>query len=690
MPKDLLLEIGLEEVPARFIRAAMEQLKEKTVKWLSEARIGHGEVKAYATPRRLAVYIQSVEEKQTDVNEEVKGPSRKIALDETGAWSKAAQGFARSQGVDPESFYFQELGGVEYIYAKKSSVGTATSSLLNEALPAIITSMTFPKNMRWGAWDLKFVRPIRWMVALFGEEVVPFEIAGVSTGRISRGHRFLGNDTEIGSPSAYADTLKEESVYVDVEERQGLILEGIQSLSKDKGWTISIKEDLLEEVLFLVEYPTVLFGTFDPDFLTIPQDVLITSMREHQRYFPVLNHDGELLPYFVTVRNGNEVALEQVAKGNEKVLRARLSDARFFYREDQKLPIATALDKLETIVFHEELGTVADKVRRIGKLAGMLSGIMKVDQVTAFHIERTAAICKFDLVTQMVYEFPELQGVMGEDYARKAGEPEPVAKGIFEHYQPRFSGDQSPASQVGAIVSIADKLDTIVGCFSIGIIPTGSQDPYALRRQAAGIVQMMLDHPTECTLAEAFRAALSVHRDAGLLKRDAEGIEKDLHDFFGLRVKNVLSEQARYDVVDAVLASGYNDISSVVRRGEALMEAVQQPDFKITVESFNRVNNLAGKATAHTVDASLFTESVEHDLYTRWLEIQGRYEHLLNQGMEGQALAALAELKPAVTAYFDKVMVMADDDNIRSNRLATLHAISGGLKKFADFSKLVW
>lgn len=691
MAKDLLLEIGLEEVPARFIRSAMEQLQDKVTKWLTDARIEHGEIKAYATPRRLAVLVNDVAEKQRDINEEVKGPSKKIALDEQGNWSKAALGFARSQGVEPDTFYFQELGGVEYIYAKKSSIGAESKHLMNEALPALITSMTFPKNMRWGSYDLKFVRPIRWLVALFGEEVIPFEITDVPTGRVSRGHRFLGEDVSFSVPSDYILKLKEQHVFADVEERQSLILDQIHKLAEEHQWDISIKEDLLEEVVFLVEYPTALYGTFAPEFLNIPQEVLITSMREHQRYFPVFNKQGDLLPYFVTVRNGNQTSIEQVAKGNEKVLRARLSDAHFFYREDQKLQISTALDKLENIVFHEELGTVADKVRRIGSTAQALASAIQADQATTKQIERTAAICKFDLVTQMVYEFPELQGVMGEDYARKAGEDEGVAKAIFEHYQPRFSGDASPASIVGAIVSMADKMDTIVGCFSIGIIPTGSQDPYALRRQAAGIVQIMLDHRLPLTLSKVFTSALQVQKQAGLLKRDEQEIVKDLFDFFALRVKNVLSDKVRYDVVDAVMGSGFDDVTSVVRRGTVLMNVVQQQsDFKAAVDSFNRVNNLAGKATSDLVDSSLFAEDIEGVLYQSWIDAHESFEAQLQENKEQDALHTLSILKPSITAYFDKVMIMAEDEQVRANRLATLALISKDLKKFADFSKLVW
>lgn len=691
MTRDLLLEIGMEEIPARFIRNAMEQLKDRIVKWLGEARVEYGAVQTYATPRRIAVLITNVAEKQQDVHEEVKGPSRKIALDENGNWSKAALGFARSQGVEPEQFFFKELAGVEYIYANKSSKGVETISVLSDGLMQCISAMTFPKNMRWGAYDFKFVRPIRWMVALFGEEIVSLEICGVRAGNVTRGHRFLGAETTIAKPSEYVERLREQFVIADLDERQQLILSQIGQLAQEKNWNIAIQDDLLEEVLFLVEYPNVLFGTFDSSFLEIPKEVLITSMREHQRYFPVLNQAGELLPFFVTVRNGDRHSIELVAKGNEKVLRARLSDAKFFYREDQKLAVSDALAKLDSIVFHEELGTVGDKVRRIRAISDALAARLQADAQTAAWVSRTADICKFDLVTQMVYEFPELQGVMGEDYARKAGEPEQVAKAINEHYQPRFSGDAAPASIPGAVVSIADKIDTIVGCFSIGIIPTGSQDPYALRRQAAGIVQIVLEHKLPIVLTEVFNLALAVHESNQLLKRNRDEIRRDLYDFFALRVKNVLSDTVRYDVIDAVMASGYDDVVSVVGRGTHLMEIVtSQPEFKVTVESFNRVCNLASKAENTSVDPALFVETVEQQLYESCVAVHEHYQQALSAGQYRDALQHLSSLQDAITQYFDKVMVMAEDANIRANRLGQLRRIAEDLKSFADFSKLVW
>ncbi|MGG3282859.1 glycine--tRNA ligase subunit beta [Paenibacillus solani] len=691
MSKDLLFEIGLEEVPARFLRAAVEQLQDKVVKWLDASRIGHGEVTAYATPRRLAVWVQGVADKQEDISEEVKGPSRKIALDESGQWSKAALGFAKSQGVDPESFTFKELGGVEYIYVTKNSVGVETKSILSEGLHGILTSMTFPKNMRWGAHEFKFVRPIKWMVALLGSDIIDLEITGVKAGNVTRGHRFLGGEAVIPEASAYRDVLREQHVIVDIKERQDMIVAQIENLAQEKGWNIAIKDDLLEEVLFLVETPTVLYGTFDSSFLHIPQEVLITSMREHQRYFPVLDNQGQLLPFFVTVRNGDSRSLDVIARGNEKVLRARLSDAKFFYEEDQKLQIKDALSKLESIVFHEELGTIGDKVRRIRRISDQLSAKLNISADAADSVSRAADICKFDLVTQMVYEFPELQGVMGEDYARKAGEKEDVAKAVFEHYQPRFAGDAVPSTQVGSIVSIADKIDTIVGCFSIGIIPTGSQDPYALRRQAAGIVQIILEHQLSVTLSDVFGIALEVHENIRALKRSTDEIRKDLKEFFGLRVKKLLSEDQRYDVVDAVITAGFDHVVSVVSRGHALMHAVENvEDFKAVVESFNRVSNLAAKAGKAAVNSELFTESEESELYEAWQAIRKDYQAALEAADGERSLSLLSGLKGPITKFFDSVMVMAEDEAVRANRLALLSGIDSDLKRYADFTKLVW
>lgn len=691
MAEDLLLEIGMEEVPARYVRGAMEQLKKKTAEWLDASRIRYEAVEAFATPRRIAVLVRGAAGKQEDVREEVRGPSRKIALDESGGWSKAALGFARSQGVDPDQLFFKETGGTEYVYAVKSGEGAPTIDLLPDGLTGIITSMTFPKSMRWGSHDLRFVRPIRWLVALYGEAVVPLEIAGVKSGNVTRGHRFLGEETVITRPAEYAEKLREQHVIADAAEREAEIIRQIELLKAERGWDIKVQDDLLEEVLFLVEYPTVLSGTFDPSFLNIPQDVLITSMREHQRYFPVFDEGGKLLPYFVTVRNGDRTSLERVARGNEKVLRARLSDAKFFYEEDQKLTIEAANAKLEPIVWHEELGTMADKVRRIRRLADAIAVRVSDDAALRADISRAADICKFDLVTLMVNEFPELQGIMGEDYARKLGERAAVCRAVNEHYRPRHAGDAPPSELTGAVVGIADKIDTIAGCFSIGIVPTGSQDPYALRRQAAGIVQTMLAHKLPVQLGELFDLALDVYEERGL-KRARGDIRRDLNDFFGLRVRNVLTEQGvRYDIADAVMAVGFDDPLLAVKRAAAIADAVAQGEvFKDAVDAFNRVANLAAKAESAAVDPERFTDEAERKLYEAHQAVRGRLEQALADGDAAGALAQLTELKQPIHDYFERVMVMTDDPAVRSNRLASLAAIAADIRRIADFARIVW
>ncbi|WP_312117348.1 glycine--tRNA ligase subunit beta [Brevibacillus reuszeri] len=685
--RDLLVEVGLEEMPARFVAQTAAQFKEKVERWLAAERIPFDQITALETPRRFAVLINGLAEKQPDRNEEAKGPARKIAQDEAGNWSKAALGFARSNHVDADQLYFKEVNGIEYVHARKSEAGKATTDLLPQ-LGDVITSMNFPKNMRWGARDLKYVRPIRWLVALFGEELISLEVAGVQSGRISRGHRFLGTEVEISHPGEYVSKLAEQHVLVNPEERRAIIVEQIKRMEQENGWNIPMDEGLLDEVVHLVEYPTALYGTFEEEFLTIPREVLVTSMREHQRYFPVENASGQLLNHFVTVRNGDSRALENVAKGNEKVLRARLSDARFFYVEDQKLTIESCLKRLETIVFHEELGTIGDKVRRVRKTAEQIGAKLGINQEEAKQVDRIAEISKFDLVTNMVGEFPELQGIMGEDYARKAGENELVASGVFEHYLPRFAGDKMPLSAQGAIVSMADKLDTIIGCFSIGIVPTGSQDPYGLRRMAAAIVSILVERDWQLSLEQLWDAALETYAAQGVTKRSADEVKKDLVDFFALRLKNVLQDNhVRYDVIDAVLSADLTLVPEVLAKAKALMTAVQDEEFKLIVEQFNRVNNLAQKAEADHVDEALFAEEVERALYQAYLSVSQEVNGLADQE---KVLHTLSTLREPIKAFFDQVMVMAEDQAVRANRLGLLLRLSRLIFGYADFAKIVF
>lgn len=687
MDNSLLLEIGVEEMPARFIRQAMNQLQERIVHWLTENRISFTNVKVYATPRRLAILVQHVASKQTDIQEEVKGPAKKIALDADGEWTKAAYGFVRSQGIELTQCFFRQFNDTEYMYVRKRKAGLHTIQMLEDGLTAIIGALHFPKNMRWGTESLRFIRPIRWLVALYGQQVIPLEIAGVKAGRISQGHRFLGVETIIHDPLQYIEYLRAQFVIVDVEERQAMIMQQLKELGMTKEWEIIIPPDLLEEVLFLVEYPTVLHGTFSPSFLHIPQAVLIMFMREHQRYFPVLNKERTLLPYFVAVRNGDKKGLHIVTQGNEKVLSARLADANFFYEQDQKLTIDDCVRKLDTIVFHEQLGTIGDKVRRIQAIADALTTVLQTDRQTTLLVNRTTTICKFDLVTQMVYEFPELQGIMGEHYARQAGESSAVACAIREHYKPSFAGDTLPTTLIGTVLSIADKIDTCVGCFSIGITPTGSQDPYGLRRQATGIMQILIAGKCSFSLSTLFELTLDVYERANLMKRNREEIRKQLYEFCELRIKHILSEMVSYDISDAVMSAGYDDVKEVVARAEALMQVIDDPLFQQTVEAFNRVNKLAIQAEHHQVNSSLFTEEAEHNLYHHWVQVHANYEAYFHTPKK--ALAILAQLKDEVYSFFSQVMVMTHDEVVRNNRLALLANLAQDIHRFADFSKLV-
>lgn len=693
MSKSVLLEIGLEEVPARFMRDAVAQLEQKTKQWLNDARLDYERVVTYATPRRLAVCIEQIASRQQDVTEEVRGPSQKAAVDEAGQWSKAAQGFARGQGVELDDLFYKDVNGVQYVFASKHTAGVDTEALLPDALQHIIQSLSFPKPMRWGHYDLRFIRPIRWLVALYGEQIIPLQMANVAADRVTRGHRFLGDQhVALDNTEQYVELLRKHYVYVDIEERKQLIVQQIEALEAEQGWVVPIEDDLLEEVLFLVEYPTAIYGSFQPEFLDIPQEVLITSMREHQRYFPVLNSEGELQPYFITVRNGNDESLAQVVKGNEKVLRARLSDARFFYQEDQQLTISEALQRLDKVTFQEELGSIGDKVRRVQAIASQLSAYFQLDEAVTNKVARAAEICKFDLVTQMVNEFPELQGVMGEDYALKANEHSDVARAINEHYQPRFSGDVTPASIVGAIVSIADKIDTITGCFIVGIVPTGSHDPYALRRQAAGIIQTLRDHQLLCPPSVLFNIVLNVYEEAGLLKKELDAVRQELYDFLLLRVKNLLTSQVRYDVAEALLAQGYDHISALLNRGIAMMEYIENMDgqqLKANMESFVRVMRIASKAEQQAIDDALFTDQVEHELLQAYQSVEPVYKQHLNEGNALEALRALGKLQRPIDQFFEQVMVMVDDEQVKTNRLALLFNIANLFRSFADFEKIV-
>ncbi|PLR72664.1 glycine--tRNA ligase subunit beta [Bacillus sp. UMB0728] len=685
--RDLLLEIGLEEMPARFVTDSINQLASKVEKWLEEKKVPHGGISAFSTPRRLAVLVKDVSETQEDIHEEAKGPARKIAQNEAGEWSKAAIGFSRGQGMDVDDIYFKEINGIEYAHVNKFIKGAETASILPE-LKDIAESLTFPKNMRWADRDMRYVRPIKWIMALFGQDVIPFEIAGVPASNWTLGHRFLGEKVELTEPAEYEKSLLGQFVLVNAEERKSGIRSQIERLAEENNWVITVDEDLLEEVTNLVEYPTALFGKFEEEFLEIPEEVLITSMKEHQRYFPVKSAEGKLLPYFVTVRNGDHNHLEQVAKGNEKVLRARLADAAFFYQEDQKMDIESALQKLGSIVYHEEIGTLAEKVERVRKLANELAESLSLNPEEKKTVDRAAEISKFDLVSQMVYEFPELQGFMGEKYAAQKGEDAAVAKAINEHYMPRNAEDSAPESNEGAVLAVAEKLDTISSFFAIGMIPSGSQDPYALRRQAAGIVQILAVKGWKLELDEVIKKSLALVKESGVGKKEEEQVYDELLSFFKLRIKHTLQERSiRYDIIDAVLSGKIGSMASLIKRAEVLNAHKGEDGFKESMEALSRVLNIASKAEhPAAVDQGLFENKEETELYSRLLEVSAK----IGNGVEEEEYyMLLVSMRPEIGAYFENTMVMADNTALKENRLSMMAEIASLIQAFAKVNEIV-
>lgn len=685
MEQKLLLEIGTEEIPAKFMPGILEQLKGLAEKKLQELRVPFASVTVFGTPRRMTFIADGVEETQASTVIESKGPSIKIAFGPDGAASKAAQGFARGQGIAVEDLIVRD----EYVYAVKQLTGQAVIELLPAFLTDIVESLSFPKNMRWADHDFRFVRPIRWLVALLDDKIIPIEITGVKSGRNTIGHRFLSKgEVEIASAGDYEKVLREHFVLVDQDERREMIRQQVEELAQKEGGVAEIDEDLLEEVVYLVEYPTALCGHFDDKFLTLPKEAVITPMREHQRYFPVLTADGKLLAKFITVRNGNSEGLDIVAHGNERVLRARLSDAEFFFNEDTKIKLEERLEKLKTVVFQEGLGNIYDKSVRLADIAMTLKKNLNV-QVDEDILQRTALLSKTDLVTGMVCEFTELQGVMGREYALLDGEKTEVAQGIFEHYLPRFAGDELPTTDIGRLVGIADKIDNIAATFSRGLIPTGSQDPYALRRQAIGIINILVDGNYHLPLIKTIIAVL------GMLNVPAAKngeLLAQLQEFFLQRVKNMMGDQGiRYDVIDAVLNEKANDdIVDLFVRAKALAEYVTTPEAAESIQAFTRVANLCKKAEGETIiKESLFVETAEKELYEVVCRLQKETIPALVAYNYADVLRLMNEVSAPVNKFFDTVMVMDKDENVKNNRLALLVQVKETASMVADLSAIV-
>lgn len=679
MKRDLLFEIGTEEIPAHVMPHLLEDLAQLAETMLKEHRLSYEKVRTLGTPRRAALIVTGLAERQEDVNTETRGPSVAIAFDADGNPTKAGAGFARGQGVDPSAL-IQRDG---YVYASVHESGAATAELLTSLLPDLVRAIPLPNSMRWGDLDFRFIRPIRWFVALYGTEIVPFTLAGVTSGNHSRGHRTLAPaDFVITSATDYEAACEKAYIIVDPERRRAMICEQITETAKACGGTAEITPDLLEEVLYLVEYPTALSGSFEEKYLALPAEAVITPMRDHQRYFPVKAADGSLLPAFITVRNGGKAHLDVVAHGNERVLRARLADAQFFFDEDRKKSLAEHREKLKTVVFQRGLGSMYEKTVRLMALTTAIVEEMAegdADDAALADARRAAELSKADLVTGMVTEFTELQGIMGREYALLDGESPAVARAIDEQYMPRFAGDELPQTPLGVALSVADKIDNIVGTFSQGRIPTGSQDPFGLRRQALGLVLMLIEQESTMLLSDLVDEACDLYD----LEEFRDKMQVYVADFIRLRLKNVLSERGvRYDVQEAVLGD-VDLVADVPVRAAYVDRLLASEGGEALVQSFVRVGNIARSVTGGTVDPARFKAEEEGALLSA-------YQVAADARAEGEdTLPAEQALGKAINAFFDAVMVMDKDARVKENRLSLLKMIDDYLLETADYSKIV-
>jgi glycyl-tRNA synthetase beta chain len=687
MGKELLLEIGTEEIPAAFLPAAQKDMAEMIRREFAARHIRYGEVRTMAAPRRLCLYVTDVAERQDDQIVEKIGPAVRVAFDEQGSPTKAALGFAKGQGVAFEELVRVTTDKGEYLCMRREIGGEPTKNLLPDLLTRFIPSIPFRKSMRWCHFELRFARPVHWILALFGGEVIDFQLENIRSGNRTFGHRFMYPEFfAVGDFKEYLAATRDHFVIVDPEERKRIIREEAAEAAAAVSGRALITEALLEEVTYLTEYPNIVCGGYDRAYLNLPKEVLVTSMMSHQKYFPVTDAAGKLLPYFLTVNNTRPRDPAVVARGNEKVIRARLSDAKFFFEEDRKVSLDKRFEDLRKVVFHSLLGTSHEKVMRFRELAAAIAREIKPELQA--NVDRTAILAKADLDTQMVCEFTELQGVMGREYALLAGENPVVAKAIYEHYLPTAAGGALPETDEGAIVSIADKLDTITGFFGVNLIPTGAADPYALRRQALGIIHIILNKRYGLKLPALVDRSLAVLD--GKLRRPAGEVRADVLEFFRARFENLLISQGHpYDVVDAVLTTGADDLVVAMQKIEAMEAFKSHEDFQPLAIAFKRVGNILKDFQNGAVDPALFQADAEKNLYEAYLSIGERASGRISVGDYSSALVELARLRKPVDAFFDAVLVMDKNDKIKYNRLSLLREISGLFHRIADFSKIV-
>jgi glycyl-tRNA synthetase beta chain len=686
MSKEIFLEIGTEEIPAGFLPKAMADMERLIRKELASARLEFGEIKTFATPRRLALAVSDVDEEQPTLHVEAMGPAKKIAYDAEGQPTKAAIGFARGQGVEVADLKLVETEKGEYLFAEKEEAGRPTSELLIEILPRLISGIPFKKSMRWKDLDVRFARPMHWIVALYDGQVVPFGFGNLTSGNASRGHRFMAPQKfAVAGMADWLEQCRKHFVMADQNERKAAIRSQVEETGRAAGGTTALDESLLDEVTYLVEDPSPLCGSFEEKYLQLPRELLVTSMREHQRYFTIEDQAGKLLNRFITVANTRAEDPGVVIKGNERVIRARLSDAMFFWEEDQKQSLADNLEALKQVIYQAKLGSSFEKVERFTAIAVGLAD--QFEPAACELAARAAMLCKCDLETKMVYEFPELQGIMGREYARIEGEDPRVYTAIYEHYLPTEAGGVLPSDSVGAFISIADKIDTICGCFGVGLIPTGSADPYALRRSAIGILNIILDRGYEINIPDLVGQSLGLL--GSKLSRPAHEVESEVVEFIRLRLVNMLTGSGfAADVVEAVLAARFDEPADAVARVEALAGLKAAADFEPLAVAFKRVGNIIKGGVDVEVDEDLFEAECEKLLLQAVKTARRTVDGQVAAGDYAAALQTVAGLRAPVDAFFDGVMVMAEDEQIKTNRLALLTRVAGLFADIADFTRI--
>lgn len=679
------LEIGVEEFPAKYIKSTQDQIVNGVKALLEENKYKHGEITINSTPRRFALLVEGIEANDSVSGEKVKGPAKKIAFDEEGNPSKALQGFLKSKGLSQDDLFFEELKGVEYVFANIEHKITPIEDVLKAGIPNVIHNISNPRAMKWGGKNIRFLRPIRWIVSLLDDQVLEFDLEGIKVSNITKGHRTLGqSEIEIDKIDNYANLLEENFVIIDEEKRKSLILRGVNRLAKEKGGNFIHDEDLLEEIVQINEYPTPFIGNFSEEYLALPKEVIVTPMKDHQRYFPIEGDNKDLLPFFISVRNGDNKGIENVAKGNEKVLVARLEDAKFFYEQDMQKPLEEYTSQLDSLGFHEGLGNMGQKSNRLKNLVKSIGGQLNISSETIEHATRAADLSKADLVTKTVIEFTELQGTIGRIYAQKAGENKQVYTAIEEQYMPRFAGDEVAKSTAGILLSLADKIDTIAGLHSVGIVVTGSQDPYGQRRAALGILNTLIENRMNLDLIQAIKDALYNYVEDFGQNFDYDSVTRDVIQFIMGRFRNKLIDEGfRYDIVDSVILQDKKDVFEIYEKVESLYQFIKtNPDQDAAITRFVRIKNMSKNADALDIDLDVLEDS-DKEIYNLKDEFESVDESdNTHRFLDG--LNKLSDLSQKVDNYLDNTMINADDPALKASRLALIKNISLSIEKIFD------